>query len=195
MPWGVRYHYVKNPGFTKHMLQELYLVRHAAPDRTTGVPYHTPPGPPLTAIGVREAHAAGAWLVGRGIEQLFCSPFTRTRQTAEAIAPALALPITFAETLREGAPGEKMDQIRARTSELLTQIDDSPLRCVALVSHGAPIRSLLEYTTDMRIDLRPHTYDNGNCAPTAGVWYGRRTSNGWAWELAFRPTQKANSTS
>ena len=112
---------------------------------------------------------------------------TRTRQTAEALSRALDLPIAFVEGLREGAPGEKMDQIRERTSELLRQLDDSPLRCLALVSHGAPIRSLLEYTTDQRINLRAHAYDNGNCAPPAAVWHGRRAEGGWVWELAFRP--------
>ncbi len=176
------------------MLEELYLVRHALPDRASSIPYHTPPGPPLLPHGLREAAETGAWLVGRGIEQLFASPFVRTRQTAEAVSAELGLPITFTEALREGAPGEKMDQIRARTSELLAQLDDSPLRCVALVSHGAPIRSLLEHTTNMRIDLKPHVYDNGNCAPTAAVWHGRRTDAGWVWELAFRPTQAASTS-
>ena len=174
------------------MLEELYLVRHAAPDRTSAVPYHTPPGPPLTPIGEREAEQTGAWLRGRGIERLLASPFIRTRQTGEAIARALELPIVFAEGLREGAPGEKMNQIRARTAEVLAQLDDSQLRRVALVSHGAPIRSLLEHTSNDRIDLKPHVYDNGNCAPTAAVWYGRRGEHGaWLWELAFRPSPDA----
>jgi len=169
------------------MLQELYLVRHAAPDRGTSVPYHLHPGPALTTIGEREGTQTGQWLRNRGVEQLLSSPFTRTRTTAEAIALELELPITTAEALREGAPGEKLDQIRARMAELLAQLDDGPLRCAALVSHGAPIRALLEYTTGDRIDLKPHSYDYGNCAPTAGVWHGRRGDNCWVWELAFRP--------
>jgi broad specificity phosphatase PhoE len=177
------------------MLEEIYLVRHAAPDRGAGVPYHTPPGPPLTAIGEREAIQTGEWLRGRGIERLFASPFARTRSTAQAIAVELDQEITFAEPLREGAPGEKMDQIRARMAELFNQLDDSPLRCVALVSHGAPIRALLEYTTGDRIDLKPHVYDYGNCSPTAGVWHGRRGENGWNWELVFRPDPAKSSLS
>lgn len=169
------------------MLKELYLIRHAAPDRSAGVPYQIHPGPPLTAIGEREAAQTGAWLRDREIEQLLSSPFTRTRATAEAIARELDLPLALTEALREGAPGEKMDQIRARMAELLAQLDDSALQCVALVSHGAPIRALLEYTTGDRLDLKPHVYDFGNCAPTAGVWHGRRGDNCWLWELAFRP--------
>ena len=68
------------------MLEELYLIRHAAPDRSTGVPYHTMPGPPLTPIGQQEAVQTAYWLDGRGIERLLASPFHRTRATAEAIA-------------------------------------------------------------------------------------------------------------
>src|SRR6266516_5272807 len=105
------------------MLEELYLVRHAAPDRASGVPYHTHPGPALTPIGEREAIQTGLWLRNRGIEQLFASPFLRTRTTAEAISLELELPITFAEALREGGRGEKMEQIRARMAELFGQLN------------------------------------------------------------------------
>jgi len=170
------------------MLEELYLIRHAAPDRSTGVPYNIMPGPPLTALGQQEAVQTAYWIGGRGIERLFASPFDRTRATAEALAAQLGIEITFTEALREGGPGETMAQIGERMAELLAQLDDSPLRNAALVTHGAPIRALLLHTTGDRIDLKPHAYDSGNCAPTAGVWHGRRGDNCWKWELAFRPS-------
>ncbi|HJZ47006.1 MAG TPA: histidine phosphatase family protein [Roseiflexaceae bacterium] len=170
------------------MLEELYLIRHATPDRTTGVPYNIMPGPPLAPIGQQEAVQTAYWLAGRGVERLLASPFDRTRATAETIAGQLGLEITFAEALREGGPGETMEQIRARMAELLAQLDDSPLHNAALITHGAPIRALLLHTTGDRIDLKPHAYDNGNCTPTAGVWHGRRGDNCWKWELAFRPS-------
>jgi 2,3-bisphosphoglycerate-dependent phosphoglycerate mutase len=169
------------------MLEELYLVRHAMPDRSTGVPYNVAPGPPLTLAGVQEAAQSARWLEGHGVERLLASPFDRTRVTAEAIAERLALPVSFVEALREGGPGETVEQIRHRVAELLIQLDDSPLRCVALVSHGAPIRALLLHTTADRLDLTGHVYDFGNCVPTAGIWHGRRGDNCWKWELAFRP--------
>jgi 2,3-bisphosphoglycerate-dependent phosphoglycerate mutase len=173
------------------MLDELYLIRHAAPDRSTGVAYNILPGPPLTAIGQQEAVLTAYWLDGHGIEGLFASAFDRTRATAETIAARLGLPVTFAEALREGGPGETLEQIRDRMVDLLAQLDDSPLRCAALVTHGAPIRALLQHTTSNRIDLRAHVYDSGNCTPTAGVWHGRRGDNCWKWELAFRPVLTA----
>jgi len=83
---------------------------------------------------------------------------------------------------------DEQEQIRARMAELFAQLDDGPIRCAALVSHGAPIRALLEYTTNDRIDLKPHAYDYGNCAPHAGVWHGRRGDHCWVWELVFRPS-------
>jgi len=169
------------------MLEEIYLVRHAAPDRSAGVPYYVLPGPPLTPAGQQEAEQTAAWLSSRSVQHLLSSPFARTRATAETIGDRAALPVTFVDALREGSPGEPFDQISARVAELLAQLEDSPLRRVALVTHGACIRALLQHTTANRIDLTAHAYDNGNCAPTAGVWHGVRGDGGWVWELAFRP--------
>jgi 2,3-bisphosphoglycerate-dependent phosphoglycerate mutase len=169
------------------MLEAIYLVRHAAPDRAVGTPYNVLPGPPLTADGRREAAETAHWLASQGIQQVLASPFERARATAEALSAELGLPIAFVEALREGAPGEKLEQVRARMAELLAQLDDGAPRCVALVTHGVCIRTLLQLTTSDRIDLSGHVYDNGNCAPTAGVWRGVRGDNCWRWELAFRP--------
>jgi 2,3-bisphosphoglycerate-dependent phosphoglycerate mutase len=169
------------------MLEELYLVRHAAPDRTTGVPYNIVPGPPLTAAGQQEAVQAGHWLRGRGIEHIFASPFSRTRSTAETIAQALDMELTLVEKLGEGAPGETLAQVRERVAELVEQLEDTLLRRVALVTHGACVQGVLQHTTHDRIDLTNHRYDHGNCAPTAGIWRGVKVDGAWTWELAFRP--------
>jgi broad specificity phosphatase PhoE len=177
------------------MLEELYLVRHAAPDRTITMPYNVLPGPPLTPDGEREAAQTARWLASRGVQHMLSSPFARARATAEAIAAEAELPLTFVDALREGGPGETMDQVRARVAELLAQVDDSPLCCVALVTHGACIRALLQHTTENRIDLSGHAYDNGNCAPTAGVWRGTRAEGRWTWELVFRPALGESATS
>ncbi|MBC8163143.1 MAG: histidine phosphatase family protein [Roseiflexaceae bacterium] len=173
------------------MLEELYLIRHAAPDRFSGVPYQIHPGPPLTEAGRREAAALAEWLEGRGLEHLFCSPFERTTQTAAAIVDRLGLEITFVEALREGAPGEQIAQIMPRIADLLTQVEDSPLKRVGFVTHGACIQATLLHTTMHKIDLSGHRYDYGNCAPTAGVWHGTRFDHLWRWELIWRPAQEA----
>jgi 2,3-bisphosphoglycerate-dependent phosphoglycerate mutase len=171
------------------MIHELFLIRHAAPDRATGVPYNIQPGPPLTPAGHQEAVQAADWLRGRSVEHIFSSPFLRTRATAEAVQHALEVGMTFVDKLGEGAPGETLAQVRTRVSELLDQLDDSPLRSIAIVSHGACILGLLQHTTNDTIDLSAHRYDHGNNTPTAGIWHGVRTESGWKWTLAFRPEQ------
>ena len=170
------------------MLEELYLVRHAAPDRALKMAYNMLPGPPLTPAGEQEAVQTARWLACRSVDHVLTSPFCRARMTAQAIVDGCDLPLTVVDALREGGPSETMDQIRARAAELLGQIDDSPLRGVALVTHGAVILALLQHTTNGQINLRGHVYDYGNCAPTAGIWHGVRGEGGWRWELIFRPT-------
>ena len=104
------------------MLEELFLIRHAAPNRGAGIPYAIHPGPPLTDVGLKEASELAVWLENRGIEQVLCSPFERTTQTAAAIVDRLGLEVTFVDALREGAPGERMEQITARIAELIAQV-------------------------------------------------------------------------
>jgi 2,3-bisphosphoglycerate-dependent phosphoglycerate mutase len=169
------------------MIEELYLVRHASADRSISVPYNIVPGPPLTPVGQQEAAQAARWLAGRGVQHLLASPFARAMATAEVIAAGIALPVTRAEALGEGGPGETREAIRARVVDLLAQLDDGPMRCVALVTHGTPIKALLQHTTGDRIDLSGHVYDGGNSTPAAGIWHGVRDGQCWRWELAFRP--------
>ncbi len=169
------------------MLTELYLVRHAQPDRASKIKYDVEPGPPLTDIGRTEAFQAATWLADRGLEYLFASPFARTVETADTIADQLGLPITYVKGLAEGGPGEQLPKIRERVGELLAQVHDGPLRSVAFVTHGICIKLLLQHTTNDTIDLTKHIYDYGNCSPTAGIWHGTRSETGWSWNLAFRP--------
>lgn len=172
------------------MLEAVYLIRHAQPDRTTNIPYNTVPGPSLTPAGREEAAEAARWLAGRGVEYLFSSPFARTVETADTLADQLGLPVTYVEALREAGPGETQERVRARVSELLTQIDDGPLRRIGLVTHGMCVKMLLLHTTSDKIDLNKHVYDYGNCSPTAGIWLATRGDNFWRWELVFRPSSQ-----
>jgi len=169
------------------MLTELFLIRHAEPDRTTGLPYAVMPGPPLTLRGEEEAVQAGHWLRDRCIERLLSSPFTRASATAATIGQLIGLEPTLIETLREVAPGETHPEVRTRIADLLTQLDDTPLQRVALITHGSCILAALQHTTNDRIDLSGYRYDYGNHTPTAGIWHGVRTDQGWRWTLAFRP--------
>ncbi len=138
------------------MLETIYLIRHAAPDLAPASPTTFRPArrSPIS-VGARRPETA-RWLAGRGIEHLLASPFERARATAEPIGAELALPITIVDALREGGPGEQHNQIRACVAELLAQLDDGAPRCVALVTHGICIRTLLQITTNDKINLSGH---------------------------------------
>lgn len=175
------------------MLTELFLIRHAEPNRTTGLPYAIMPGPPLTLRGEEEAVQAGHWLRERGIERLLSSPFTRASATATTIGQLIGVEPVLIETLREVAPDETHLQVRSRIADLLNQLDDSPVQRVALVTHGGCILAALQHTTCDRIDLSRHRYDYGNHTPTAGIWHGIRAEQSWRWSLAFYPDMAVES--
>ena len=60
------------------MLPTVYLVRHATPDWSLkDIPYHLPPGPPLTSVGDKEA--AEFW-------QRFYRTLVTTPDVAEALS-------------------------------------------------------------------------------------------------------------
>jgi len=67
----------------------LYLIRHGQSVRN--VLADGPHDCALTQVGERQAELTGAWLAGRGIQTLYCSPAIRTIQTAVAIGRALNL--------------------------------------------------------------------------------------------------------
>jgi 2,3-bisphosphoglycerate-dependent phosphoglycerate mutase len=171
------------------MVQEIYLLRHAAPDRASGVPYNVVPGPPLTAIGRAEALQAGRWLAQRAISVAYVSPFARTRQTAAIVSEHVIAPFGYVEGLRESAPSEDHMQVTRRVTGFLETIHPHNHRGVLLVTHGCCVLATLQITTNGQIDLHGHTYDYGNKSPTAGIWHGVARADGtYEWELAFVPT-------
>ncbi len=171
------------------MVQEIYVLRHAAPDRASGVPYNIVPGPPLTAIGRNEALQAGLWLSQRSISVVYVSPFARTRQTAAIVSEHVVAPFGYVEGLREGGPGEDHTQVTRRVTAFLDTIHTQNHASVVLVTHGCCVLATLQITTNSTIDLRSHNYDYGNKSPTAGIWHGVYRGDGqYAWELAFMPS-------
>ena len=56
---------------------------------------------PLNATGMMQAHAAARGLVEAGIERIYSSDLARARQTAEAAAQHIGLPLNLCEQLRE----------------------------------------------------------------------------------------------
>ena len=171
------------------MVQEIYILRHAHPNRTTTIPYNVPPGPPLTAIGRTEALQAAHWLSEKPIDVAYVSPFLRTRQTAAIVSEHIMVPFSYVESIREGGPGEQHAEVRTRIREFLDVLDARNVGRIMRVTHGCCVLATLQVTTNDKIDLAAHRYDYGNHSPTAGIWHGVRRSDGtFDWHLAFKPT-------
>lgn len=145
----------------------LYLIRHAQPFYNEPVPYHIPPGPGLTEVGMAQAAALGPMLGVSGIERVVSSPLRRCTMTAEPLAAALGVDVVIDEDLREGQPGEAEAVVTARM--LRAALTHSDARVVALVSHAAPLTWLLRSLTRDEIVLPPKDR-RGNHLAECMVW-------------------------
>ena len=165
--------------------ETLYIVRHAAPEKGTGIRYDVPPGPPLSAIGRAEAQRAAAYLADKAIARLICSPLDRARDTASIIGQTLGLSPLEDARLAEQRADENFEAVCARVQAFLAeqgQID----RPLAVVTHGSPARALLLTLANGTLDLSRYNFD-GSVLPTAGIWRAQRQREGWACELIFQP--------
>ena len=174
------------------MLRELYIVRHGHPQQSTGLLYDRAPGPPLSEVGRAEAYVSAQFLLERGVGQVISSPLDRAIGTARVVAATLGAPMTIEPMLAEHRSDENFEDVKGRIRALLTRLDAEPFSCVALVTHGSPIKALLLLLSRETIDLKRHTYANGNHSPTAGVWHARRDLFGaWNLDLVFKPVVTA----
>lgn len=87
------------------MLQ--YLIRHGESVSNAAGRVQGQEDVALSAIGLRQADAVAAWSRGgegpgaAGVDEVWSSPLTRARETAERIATALGLPLRTDDALRE----------------------------------------------------------------------------------------------
>ena len=85
----------------------LLLLRHGQTHgNTAGALDTAAPGLDLTDLGRRQAEAAARALAEDGVDQVFVSTLTRTRQTAEPLARELGLEICELDGLREISAGD-----------------------------------------------------------------------------------------
>ena len=171
----------------------IYLIRHATPDWTrTDIPYHLPPGPPLTLPGEEEANHLGAYLRKVGVSRLFSSPLERCLRTAHIVAAHTGLAVEIESGLSEMQPNEKSEAVHARLWPVwqmaTAHADSGP---VALITHGGPIALLLA-----ELGLAPEAlnhykrlFDRSNPLPPAGAWQTTRNGGDWQLTLTFTPGQ------
>lgn len=119
----------------------LYIVRHGEPDYSTDT---------LTERGQAQAQAVSDRLVAARIEEIYCSPMGRARQTAAPTAARLGLPIhiePWAEELGSESqtpyPDSKMKNIFMVPSVLLASQENCAIpaessfdECVGLRENG-----------------------------------------------------------
>ncbi|HEX7740563.1 MAG TPA: histidine phosphatase family protein [Marmoricola sp.] len=85
----------------------LLLLRHGQTHSNVSGALDTgAPGAGLTELGHAQAAAAGTVLADRGIEAIYCSTLTRTRQTAAPLADRLDLEPVALEGFREVRAGD-----------------------------------------------------------------------------------------
>ncbi|TFV51914.1 bifunctional RNase H/acid phosphatase [Blastococcus sp. TF02A-35] len=78
-----------------------HLLRHGQTEHTPERRFSGRNDLPLSRTGRAEAEAAAHRLAGLGIEAVIASPLRRTRETAEAVAAVLGLPVELDEDLVE----------------------------------------------------------------------------------------------
>jgi broad specificity phosphatase PhoE len=171
------------------MLNEIYIVRHAAPQQGTNIAYDRVPGPPLAELGRSEARAAALYLSNCGIEKLYTSPLDRARETAGIIAEETGLASEIVEDIREMRYDEPYEQVRERMTAFLARVDADTADSIAFVSHGSPVRAVLQILSKDTLDLTPYNFHGGNPLPTAGIWRAVREGGAWKLELIFEPAR------
>lgn len=171
------------------MLEALFIVRHAHPLQGTDIPYDRVPGPPLSEVGRAEARAAALYLSNCGLARLFTSPLDRALQTAAAIAEETRLSPVVDEGVAEMRNDEPFERVRGRMRDFQLRLEADGAGPVAVVTHGSPIRALLQGMSGDAIDLSGYNFPGGNPSPTAGIWRASRNPSGWALELIFEPAR------
>lgn len=119
----------------------LYIIRHGEPDYSTDT---------LTELGQQQAEAVSLRMEESGIEEIFCSPMGRARQTAAPTAARLGLPVTiepWAEELGKESqtpyPDGKMKNIFWVPTTMLASQENSAIpmeesfeKCPGLCENG-----------------------------------------------------------
>lgn len=172
-------------------MQTIYLARHASPDwNRTDIPYHIPPGPPLTSQGRLEAAALGAFLRPSGVASIAASPLERCQHTAQIVGDILDLPVVTDNALTEWQPNESTTVLGRRMSRIFNATWEAGAQngqqAALLLTHGGPIMELLRRLgmPDKTVEQQ-RIYDHRNPVPPAGVWQVSRPAGSASWALAL----------
>jgi broad specificity phosphatase PhoE len=96
----------------------LYLIRHGESRHNAVGRIQGHSDVSLSDLGRRQASAVAESLAGKAIDVLHASPLRRARETAEALAERLRLPIRFDDRLKEVNVGIFQDCLRSELESL-----------------------------------------------------------------------------
>lgn len=170
-------------------MKTFYLIRHATPDWSrTDIPYHIPPGPPLTPQGESEARETGEYLRDKGVTHFEASPLERCQRTAHIASEIVGVTVRQELGLSEWTPEDKRETVHARIMPVVERVTQNG-DIVALVTHGGPIRLVLEEmgVDQILIDHYRKLFDRSNPVPPAGVWKATKVNDQWELKLDFVP--------
>lgn len=173
--------------------QEFWFLRHGETDYNARGLSQGALDVPLNETGRAQAAAAAKILAGRGIARIVASPMLRTRETADIVNQALALPLAFEPDLREvvfggmeGKPlmpwyldwlaerytpegAERFTQVQARVAAVMPRVL-APPGPMLVVAHGGIFRVLREL---MGLERGGGEVRNGaplHCVPGPAGW-------------------------
>lgn len=178
------------------LVKKIMLIRHANPDwNRKDIPYDTPPGPPLSAKGEKEAAQLAEFLKAEEVVKLYHSPFERTSKTAQIVSAINNIPCVEEPRLAEWrgqVEAETSAKERMKATFDLAVKEAKEIGSIGLVSHGGPIDVLLqELGMDMNeLAVYKTKFDTTNPLPPAGVWVVEwdKENNLWDLQLKFMPS-------
>lgn len=172
----------------------IYIARHATPNwDIKDIPYHIPPGPPLTQTGLAEAEALGAFLSSVNVRRIYTSPLERCLNTAQIASCITGAPYEVWNGLMEAQPDETEESLHARAWPVFETAcrESQQMGAVCLVAHGAQATRFLK---DLGMDDETYKaycdrFDHANPIPPAGAWRvtQEESDQPWKLELVFLP--------
>lgn len=175
----------------------IYLARHGTPDwNMPGIRYDIPPGPPLVAQGEAEAARLGAFFAERGVRKVYASPLMRALHTAQIAAEVAGLPpVEVMDAAAEYRRDENDDAVFTRFNPFFLRVwgEAAANGPIAIVSHGGPVRVMLERLGGLPDALWHYRrqFDHQNPLPPAGAWRVSNDGQPGAWHLDLQFTPNA----
>jgi broad specificity phosphatase PhoE len=174
---------------------KIFLIRHASPDLShKNIIYSVLPGPPLSSQGEIEAGQLAIFLKKSKIVRIYCSPFLRTLRTAQILSDVIQIPAIEEVRLMEWQDDETEEDVKKRMKLVFDNVAKEAFenKTIGLVTHGGPIRALLQELglSSDRLALSRSSFDNANPLPPAGTWGAEwnKKAGLWRLKLEFVPT-------